>query len=77
MTPHDLIARDLCAAYSAAADALCAEPGVVALIRKSDLETLGERGSVFAGIGDEDAQWRKRWHRLTDHYEGSQGESQG
>ena len=49
----------------------------MALIRKSDLETLGERGSVFAGIGDEDAQWRKRWHRLTDHYEGSQGESQG
>ena len=52
---------DLGAPNSAAIDALGVELGVKALFLQVHLQTLGERGSVFAGIGDEDARLLRRW----------------
>ena len=43
-------------------DALLVEPGVEALFLKVTFQTLGERGSVFAGIGEEDVGGFRRWH---------------
>ena len=68
---------DLVGPDGAAGDALGVEPGVEALFLQVFLQALGERGSVFAGVGDEDARWFRRWHWLTDHYEGARCESQG
>jgi hypothetical protein len=32
------------------------------------MQTLGESGSVFAGVGDEDTRRFRRWHGVTGHY---------
>src|SRR5271165_7123149 len=45
-----------------ASDALGVEPGVEALFLQVYLQALGERGSVFAGVGEEDARLFRRWH---------------
>src|SRR5271165_3110061 len=45
-----------------ASDALGVEPGVEALFLQVYLQALGKRGSVFAGVGEEDARLGRRWH---------------
>jgi len=49
--------------YCAAGDLLGVKPRVEALLREIGLQPLGKASSVFAGVGNEDAQWFGRGHR--------------
>ena len=59
---------DFRAPHNATCEALSVEPRVTAFLRQVGLQALRERASVFAGVGDEDLRWFRRWHEATGHY---------